>query len=82
VTFEFFSVDDLADIDSVIPVSLTYPTDTTSQTYDIGDELLAAGETNYKPYLRVRARIESSSDSLSTPVFQGWTMEFNCVPFD
>ena len=82
VTFEFFAANDINDIDTVIPVSLTYPDDTTSQTYDIGDELLAAGETNYKPYLRVRARLEASTDSLSTPVFQGWTMEFNCVPFD
>jgi len=89
VTFEFFTADDIGDLDSVIPVSLTYCTDPacdlgsrTDQEYDIGTELLSGGETNYKPYLRVRARLEASSDSLSTPVFQGWSMQFNCVPFD
>jgi len=82
VIFEFFTADTLADLDSVIPVSITYPTDTALQTYDIGDELLAAGETNYQPYLRVRARLEASTDTFSTPVFSGWSTEFHCVPFE
>ena len=90
VTFEFFTADDAADLDSVIPVSLTYCTDaaacppgsTTDQEYDVGEKLFAGGELNYKPYLRVRARLEASTDSLSTPVFQGWSMQFDCVPAD
>ncbi len=86
VTFEFFTADNAADLDSVIPVSITYCTDPacppgsrTDQEYDIGAELLGGGETNYRPYLRVRARLEASTDSLSTPVFQGWSMQFDCV---
>ncbi len=82
VTFEFYTADDLVSLDSVIPVTLTYPTETSVQTYDVGDVLLSGGETNYKPYLRVRARLNASSDALSTPVFQGWSMEFNCIPFE
>ncbi len=82
VTFEFYTADDLASLDSMIPVSLTYPTETTAQTYDVGDVLLSGGETNFKPYLRVRAQLDASTDQASTPVFQGWTMEFNCIPFD
>ena len=66
VTFEFFTADILADLDSVIPVSITYPTDTTAQTYDIGDELLAGGETNYRPFLRVRAMLEGVHRHLQT----------------
>jgi hypothetical protein len=34
------------------------------------------------PFLRVRAKLNASSDSLSTPTFAGWSMEFNCIPFD
>jgi hypothetical protein len=89
VTFEFFTANDIADLDSVIPVSIVYCTDPscdagsrTDQEYDIGAELLAAGESNYQQYLRVRARLEASTDSLSTPIFSGWSMEFHCVPFD
>lgn len=89
VTFEFFTADEAADLDTVLPVSLTYCTDTvppcpsgsrTSQTYDIGDELLAGGQFNYLPYLRVRARLEASSSTLDTPVFEGWSLEFHCEP--
>ena len=84
VTFEFFTADTLADLDTVIPVSVTYadPTDAAPKTYDVGAELLLGGETNYRPYLRVRARLEASTDTLSTPVFAGWSMEFNCIPLD
>ena len=80
VEFEIFTANTLEELDSVIPVSITYPTDTTAQSYDIGDELLNAGEFNYLPYLRVRAKLNASSDSLSTPTFQGWSLEFHCEP--
>jgi hypothetical protein len=82
VEFEFFTANTLAELDTMIPVSLVYPTDTTAQTYDIGNELIAGGEPNFMPFLRVRATLNASSDGLSTPSFEGWTMEFHCVPFD
>lgn len=86
VTFEFFTADVAEDLDTVIPVSLTYCADPlvcrTEQEYDIAQELLLGGETNYRPYLRVRARLESSSDTLSTPIFQGWSLDFRCEPID
>ena len=82
VEFEFYTANTLAELDTVIPVSITYPTDTTSQVYDVGEELIAGGQENWMPFLRVRAKLNASSDSLSTPTFQGWSMQFNCVPFD
>jgi hypothetical protein len=82
VEFELYTANTLAELDTVIPVSITYPTDTTAQTYDVGAELLNAGQENWMPFLRVRAKLNASSDSLSTPTFQGWSMEFNCIPFD
>ena len=82
VEFEFFSANTLAELDSVIPVSVVYPTDTTAQSYDIGDELISAGQVNYMPFLRVRAKLSASSDSLSTPTFVGWSMEFHCEPIE
>jgi hypothetical protein len=82
VEFEIFTANTLAELDSVIPVSIVYPTDTTAQSYDIGDELISGGQPNYMPFLRVRAKLNASSDSLSTPTFAGWSMQFNCIPFD
>ena len=82
VEFEIFSGNTFAEMDAQIPVSIVYPTDTTAQTYDVGDELIAAGYPNYMPYLRVKAKLNASSDTFFTPAFEGWSMEFNCIPFD
>jgi hypothetical protein len=46
------------------------------------DELLAGGKENYLPFLRVRAKLNASGDSLSTPTFVGWSMEFHCEPIE
>ena len=80
--FEIYTANTIAELDSVIPVSIVYPTDTSAQAYDVGDELISAGHTNYMPFLRVRAKLNASSDSLSTPTFAGWSMQFNRIPFD
>jgi hypothetical protein len=82
VEFEFYTANTLEELDTVIPVSITYPTDTTAQVYDIGQELWKGGQENWLPYLRVRAKLNASSDSLSTPTFQGWSLQFNCIPSD
>lgn len=91
ITFEFFTADSVSELDSQIPVSITYrtdpdpaltadPTDTTAQSYDVGDVLIAGGKTNKRLYLRVRARLQASSDTLETPIFEGWSLRFDCVP--
>jgi hypothetical protein len=91
VEFEFFTANTLAELDSVIPVSIAYPTDTATpdgkvvisdQEYDVGEALIAGGTENYLPFLRVRAKLNASSDSLSTPTFAGWSMEFHCEPIE
>jgi hypothetical protein len=82
VEFEIYTANTLEELDTVIPVSIVYPTDTTAQSYDVGQELISAGQENWMPFLRVRAKLNASSDSLSTPTFEGWSMQFRCVPFD
>ena len=82
IEFEIFSAETLAELDTQVPVSIVYPTDSTSQVYDVGQELVAGGRLNYSPYLRVRAKLQASSDGLETPQFDGWVLQFNCVPFD
>lgn len=82
VEFEIYTANTLEELDTVIPMSIVYPTDTLAQSYDVGQELISAGQENWMPYLRVRAKLNASSDSLSTPTFGGWSMEFHCVPFE
>ncbi len=82
VEFEVFSGNSLEELETQIPISIVYPTDTTSQVYDIGDLLVDNGIPNYMPYLRVKAKLSASSDTYFTPIFEGWWTEFNCIPFD
>jgi hypothetical protein len=84
VEFEFFTANTLAELDGQIPASVIYSGDPVVQSHDItvGDALLAAGMENYMPYLRVRAKLDGSSDGLSTPTFVGWSMEFHCEPIE
>ena len=86
IVFEFFTGDTLAELDSQIPASVTYVGDVlvpnpAVQSYDIDipAALLTESKENYRLYLRVRARLEGSTDTLSTPIFQGWSMEFHCI---
>jgi hypothetical protein len=84
VTFEFFTADTLADLDSQIPVVLTFSGDPVVQSHviNISDELIAAEVPMDSLFLRVRAKLQGSSDANDTPIFQGWSMDFNCVPKD
>jgi hypothetical protein len=80
VEFIVYTANTLEDLDAATPVSLVPSVGVTS--LDVADELQAAGEANNMPYLRIRAIINGSTDEWYTPVFNGFSMEFNCVPFD
>jgi hypothetical protein len=84
VTFEFFTADTLADLDSQIPVPVTFSGDPVVQSHviNISDELIAAQIPMDSLFLRVRAKLQGSTDGNDTPIFQGWSMDFNCVPKD
>ncbi len=80
VEFVVYTANTLEDLDTATAVSLVPSAGVTS--FDVADELQAAGEANNMPYLRVRAIIDGSTDEWFTPAFSGWSMQFNCVPFD
>ena len=86
VVFEFFTGDTLAALDLQVPAAVTYAGDplvpnppVQTHVIDIPAALLTEDLQNYGLYLRVRARLEASTDKASTPIFQGWSMEFYCV---
>lgn len=82
IEFEVFTANTVEELDNQIPMSIVIPDDTTSETIDIGPALIGDGKLNYMPFLRVRAKMVASSDALTTPVLAGWSMQFNCIPFD
>lgn len=79
VEFEFFTANTLAELDNQIPAILTVD-GTMTNTADVAELLISQGKTNYLPYLKIRAKVLASTDLLSTPSFDGWSMEFNCIP--
>ncbi len=84
IEFELFTANTLAELDAQIPASVIFSGDPVVQSHDImvRDALLAGGKENYMPFLRVRAKLNASSDSLDTPAFTGWSMEFHCEPIE
>lgn len=82
IEFELFTANTLAELDNQIPTSIVIPDDTTATEIDVGTALVADGQLNYLPFLRVRAKLQASTDFLTTPELDGWTMQFDCVPFD
>lgn len=81
IEFEFFTADALEDLEDQIPSSIIVD-DSMGNAIDVGNLLISQGMTNYMPYLKVRARLEPSTDRASTPLLEGWSMQFNCIPFD
>jgi hypothetical protein len=48
----------------------------------VGQVLQDQGLMNYQLYLRVRAKLESSTDKSQTPQLQGWSLQFDCIPWE
>jgi hypothetical protein len=82
VEFQLFTANTMEELDTVDPVSIVYPTETTEQSYDTGKALETGGARNNLPFLRAKVVITGSSNGGQTPIFEGWSMDFHCVPFD
>ncbi|MEM9730945.1 MAG: vWA domain-containing protein [Myxococcota bacterium] len=82
IEFEIWTGNTPEDFENQIPLSIVIPDDTASETIDLGPALVGGGKLNYSPLLRIRAKMLASSDSLTTPVLAGWSLQFNCIPFE
>ena len=82
IEFEFFTANTAEDLDNQIPASVVIPDDTTNSPIDIEEVLTSQGQMNYQLYLRVRAKLYASSDFADTPVLEGWSLRFDCVPLE
>jgi hypothetical protein len=87
IEFEFFTADTLEGLDNQVPASVVIPDDTDVSPINVGQVLFdhaknGEGLGNERLYLRVRAKLQASSDLSETPELEGWSLQFDCVPKD
>jgi hypothetical protein len=66
------------DLPTATPVILPVSGGAASGTFDIREELIAAGQTVGLPYIQITALLNPSSSPPVTPTLDGWTFEFFC----
>lgn len=70
----------LEDLPTAVPATVVIPTDTTSNTFNIREELIANGLPWGLPYLQITALLNPSNAPPATPTLEGWSFEFFCEP--
>jgi len=63
---------------SAIPVILSITGAASTGTFDLREELIAAGQTVGLPYVQITAVLIPSNSPPATPALDGWTFEFVC----
>jgi hypothetical protein len=61
-----------------IPVVVVIPTDTTSRTLNLTQELIADGQTYGLPYIQITALLNPTNSPPLSPTLEGWSFEFVC----
>jgi hypothetical protein len=80
IEFQIRTSPTLADLPTAVPAVVVIPTDTTSDTFNIREELIADGLPWGLPYIQITALLTPSSSPAVTPTLQGWSFEFFCEP--
>ncbi len=62
----------------VEPAIVRIPDDTTSNSFDITEELIADGQPYGLPYISITAVLNPTNSPPATPTLDGWTFEFVC----
>lgn len=78
IEFQIRTAETEAGLASAIPAIVIIPDDTSSNTFNIRDELLADGIPSGLLYLQVTATLNPSNSPPTTPVLEGWSFEFFC----
>ena len=80
IEFQIRTAGTVEAIQSAIPTVVVIPTDTTSNTINITDELIADGLPWGLPYIQITAVLSPANGPPTTPRLKGWTFEFVCEP--
>jgi len=80
IEFQIRTSPTLADLPTAAPAVVVIPTDTTSSTFNIREELIADGLPWGLPYIQITAVLTPANSPPVTPTLEGWSFEFFCEP--
>jgi hypothetical protein len=78
IEFQIRTAATTAELQTAIPAVVVIPTDTSSNTLNLTDELIADGQPWGLPYIQITAVLNPSISPPVTPTLQGWSFEFVC----
>ena len=78
IEFQIRTAPTLAALPAAVPAIVEIPADTTSDTLNLTDELIADGQPWGLPYIQITALLEPSTSPPATPTLEGWSFEFFC----
>jgi len=78
IEFQIRSANTAAELQTAVPAVVVIPSDTTSDTLNLTDELIADGLPYGLPYIQITAVLNPSTNLLETPTLEGWSFEFVC----
>jgi hypothetical protein len=78
IEFQIRTANAVADLQTAIPTVVVIPTDTTSNTFNLTEELVADGQPWGLPYIQITAMLNPSNSPPETPTLEGWSFEFVC----
>jgi hypothetical protein len=78
IEFQIRTAPILEDLPTAISVILPVTGAASTGTFDLREELIAAGQTVGLPYIQITAVLNASNSPPATPTLDGWTFEFVC----
>ena len=78
IDFQIRTAPVLEDVPTAIPVILSITGSAEDGTFDLREELIAAGQVVGLPYIQITAVLSPSISPPATPTLDGWSFEFVC----
>ncbi len=78
IEFQIRTAASPAELAVAIPASVVIPTDTTSMTLNLAEELIDDGQVVGLPYIQITAVLNPTNSPAATPTLEGWSFEFVC----
>jgi hypothetical protein len=78
IEFQIRTAPTVAELLTAIPAVVVIPTDTTSDTLNLTQELIADGQPYGLPYIQITAVLNPSNSPPMSPTLEGWSFEFVC----
>ena len=78
IEFQIRTANTAAELLTAIPAVVVIPTDTTSRTLNLTQELIADGQLYGLPYIQITAMLNPTNSPAGSPTLEGWSFEFVC----